>query len=296
MTRTPPRRVTALAAAKVNIGWRVGSRRPDGYHDVCGSIHTISLTDRLDAELGDDEPPGRGGVVVDAGGVRLRLRVDVGDLEVEGNLVVKAARSLAERSEARPTTIELQKSIPVTAGLGGGSADAAATLMALNQLWGARLTARDLLELSSSVGSDVPAILLGGLVHVSGRGERVRNLGAASAGVFVLGVGTERISAADAYAAFDGLDASPPASFHHNDLEAAACSIVPALEGRLEAMRTAAGLAFVAGSGPTVVAVASDEAHAHAIVERVRGSFENVLVAKPIDWGVRVVVGAKGGH
>lgn len=291
MTRRPPRRVTALAAAKVNVGWRVGSRRPDGYHDVCGLIHTISLADRLEAEVGSDEPPGAGGSVSDVGGAPLRLLVDDGELADADNLVVVAARRLGEAAEARPTTIDVRKSIPVAAGLGGGSADAAATLMALNQLWGARLIPRELVELGATVSSDVPALLLGGLVHVSGRGERVRGVGAATSGAFVLGVGHERVSAADAYETFDSITERPSAALSHNDLEGAACALVPPLRVRIEAMRAAAGNAFVSGSGPTVVAATADLTQARDVAGRVREVFADVLVAEPTDWGVRLVMG-----
>jgi 4-diphosphocytidyl-2-C-methyl-D-erythritol kinase len=168
-------------------------------------------------------------------------------------------------------------------------------LVGLNTVWGAGRTARQLVTLGAEIGSDVPGILHGGLVHVSGRGEVVRSAGAATGGWFVLGVGTEAITAADAYAA---LDAQPrtadPVSWHYNDLEAAACSLAPGLPPRLDAMRRAAGIAFVSGSGPTVVGVAADEAHARDVAARVRNTFVDVLVAHPVDWGVRLIVGGEG--
>jgi len=286
VTRALPRRVDAWGAAKVNIGWRVGSARPDGYHEVCGLLHTISLTDYLE-------------IVADDEGGDLPVRVVVpGHSALEGpvNLVAQAAAVLAERCKPRPTTIVVHKSIPIAAGLGGGSADAAAALVGLNTLWGAGRSARDLLRIGADVGSDVPGVLLGGLVHVSGRGEVVRNVGGASAGWFVLGVGDEHLATADAYAALDDIrrgDDGPSGvtSWHANELEAAACSLVGDLGRRLDAMRRAAGVAFVAGSGPTVVGVAADEAHARDVVARVRDTFTDVLVAQPIDWGVRVKVG-----
>lgn len=286
-----PTRVTAYAAAKVNVGWRVGTRRPDGYHDVCGVIQTVSLADRLTIECGEETAPGDGGCLVDVEGVPVRLRADPSDLEGPDNLVVRAAGVLAGRAAPRPTSIELGKSIPIAGGLGGGSADAAATLVALNVLWGGRLHARQLVELGAEVGSDVPALVLGGLVHVTGRGERVRRVGETGGYVFVLGIGPERVSAAEAYDTFDRIGRAPSDALHANDLEAAACSIVPGLTERVEAMRDAAGTAFVSGSGPTVVGVTATP-EAEAVAERVSATFDDVIVGAPTDWGVRLVMGA----
>ena len=284
MTRSLPRRVDVWGTAKVNIGWRVGGRRPDGYHDVNGLMHTISLTDRLEITVGaDGEVPAR--VVVPGHPA----------LEDGSNLVCVAAAALAHATDPPPTTIVVHKAIPVTAGLGGGSADAAAALVGLNTVWGAARTARQLLVLGAEIGSDVPGILHGGLVHVSGRGEVVRSAGAATGGWFVLGVGAEAITAADAYATLDAQPrTSAPGAWHHNDLEAAACALAPDLPRRLGAMRRAAGIAFVSGSGPTVVGVTADEAHARDVAARVRNTFADVLVAHPVDWGVRLVVGGEG--
>jgi 4-diphosphocytidyl-2-C-methyl-D-erythritol kinase len=285
MTRVPPRRVDVWGAAKVNIGWRVGSARPDGFHDVCGLIHTTSLTDHLE-------------VFVDEGGdgpVRV-LVPGHPDLEGPSNLVARAAETLAARAkDVPPTTVVVHKSIPVAAGLGGGSADAAAALVGLNTVWGAGCTARQLLDLGAGLGSDVPAILLGGFVHASGRGEVVRSIGSATAGCFVLGFGEEAVAARDAYERIDDIGGSEPMNglLHHNDLEAAALTLVPGLEGRLDAMRRAAGVAFVSGSGPSVVGVVADEAHARDVVARVRDTFSDVVVARPSDWGVRLRVGGE---
>jgi 4-diphosphocytidyl-2-C-methyl-D-erythritol kinase len=260
------RRVEAFAHAKVNIGWRVGARREDGYHDVVGLVQTISLADRMEF------------VADDGGGVRVSVP---GHAELEAsNLVLDAAR-LLERF-ARPTTITIDKQIPVAAGLGGGSADAAAALCALNVLWGAELPAQRLLELGAEIGSDVPALLLGGLVHVSGRGERVRRIGSTSGYGFVLGISEAGVSTAEAYRALDELPRVDSNRIEHNDLEAAACALVPGLTERVDAMRAACGIAFVSGSGPTVVGVSSD---AESASEAVRDVFDRVEVAEPCDSG-----------
>jgi 4-diphosphocytidyl-2-C-methyl-D-erythritol kinase len=280
-----------MAAAKINVGLHVGRLRSDGFHDVCGLVHTVSLIDRLEITVGQSER----GVLVDPA---LDLRVAVPrapELETPDNLVVRVARELAKRRSPPPTSIEVTKSIPIAAGLGGGSADAAAAIAALGVAWGLRLGPTDGIEIAARVSSDAPAIFAGGLVHVSGRGERVRRVGKASSGAFVLGISAERISAAEAYAAFDLLgDPAPAHAIEHNDLESAARTLVPALNDRVDALRDAgAHPVFVSGSGPTIVGVAESPSAADAIAARAAPAFERVEVVRPLSWGVRVEIGAQ---
>jgi len=259
-----PKRVAATAHAKVNIGWHVGARREDGYHDVHGLIQTISLADRIEFVSDDGD------------GVRVEVPGHP-ELEGEDNLVRAAARLLGE---VRPVLVTIDKRIPVAAGLGGGSADAAAALVALNVLWGRELSARRLVELGAEIGSDVPAMLCGGLVHVSGRGESVRRIGSTSGYSLVLGISEAAISTPDAYRAFDEGRRSTGARIEHNDLEAAAVSLHPGLAARLEVMREECGVAWVSGSGPTIVGIA-DEATA-----RIEAAFDRVDVVTPAASGV----------
>jgi 4-diphosphocytidyl-2-C-methyl-D-erythritol kinase len=269
------RRVEADAFAKVNIGWRVGAKRDDGYHEVSGVMQTISLSDHLMFEVSSGE------------GVRVVVPSHP-DLEGESNLVHAAARQVALHADPVPATVTIDKRIPIAAGLGGGSADAAAALLAFNVLWGAELSARKLVELGAEIGSDVPAILAGGLVHASGRGERVRRIGTTSGYAFVLGISDAHVSAADAYSVLGNPRHAErvfayPERFERNDLEAAACELVPGLSGRLHAMREACGVAFVSGSGPTVVGVTEQPDEA---VARIAGVFDRVEVASPTESGV----------
>src|SRR5437016_10219566 len=150
------------AHAKLNVFLRVLGRRADGYHEIESLIVPVSLADdvtvRLDPEL------------------RLSVRGELADSVPldEDNLVVRAARVLAATGGVDAgADIELEKRIPVAAGLGGGSADAAAALLALNELWGCGLEAGELLACGAKVGSDVPALLAGRPVLARGRGEGV---------------------------------------------------------------------------------------------------------------------------
>lgn len=298
--KAPPRRATVHGAAKINLGWRVGARREDGYHDVSGLLQSISLTDRLviSTDAGDSTDEGVG-FCFDLG-APVTLRVDTSpELESEDNLICRAAELIAYKTEPNmPTTIELSKRIPVAAGLGGGSADAAATLVGLNTIWGARLTASQLVEMGADIGSDVPAMLVGGLVHASGRGERAKRIGSYTGGWIVIGIGEERVSTAAAYEALDrlGPDGARPIAIHHNDLQRATLELVPGLRDRLDAMRDAAGVAFVSGSGPAVIGVVESEDAAELVRSRVAGAFNEVVVAQPVDWGVRLVLSADTGQ
>lgn len=152
------------AHAKINLTLEVLGKRPDGYHEIVSIIQTVGLYDTLILELADD----------------LFLESDTPDMVTDDNLILKAATMLKEiTGVSQGARIMLQKSIPVSAGLGGGSSDAAAALVGLNRLWGGD-PSRDVLQgIAARLGSDVPFFLRGGTAMVHGRGELVRPLPAA---------------------------------------------------------------------------------------------------------------------
>ena len=153
-----------LAPAKLNLYLEVGAKRPDGYHDVDSIFQAITLHDEIEFRRAD--------------GGRLELE-EVGIAEAEKNLVYRAAWKLRERffrSGPLPgARIRLRKRIPEGAGLGGGSSDAAASLIALSIVWGIPARPEDLLPLAAELGSDVPFFLVGGTARCCGRGERVES-------------------------------------------------------------------------------------------------------------------------
>lgn len=152
---------TALAFAKLNLTLEVLGRRNDGYHEVRTILQTIDLADRLEVRPYHT----------------LRVECDDPALGGEANLVWKAAMALAKRRDLRPqVSIFIQKHIPVAMGLGGGSSDAAATLVALNHLWGLSMTTEELSQVAAGLGSDVPFFLWGGTALAEGRGEQIRPL------------------------------------------------------------------------------------------------------------------------
>jgi 4-diphosphocytidyl-2-C-methyl-D-erythritol kinase len=187
----PGRIFRGEAPAKINRELRVGGRRPDGYHEIRSRIVSIDLADSIEVA------PGRGLELACAG-----LEVPPG----ESNLVVRAARALADRV-GRPADarIRLTKRVPVGAGLGGGSSDAARTLVLLSRLWDSELAEEDLESVAASIGSDVPFFLVGGEADVAGRGEIVTPLPDSPAVELLLLVPPFPLSTAEVYSARDRL-------------------------------------------------------------------------------------------
>ena len=160
-----------LAPAKVNLVLEVLGKRDDGYHEIRSLVQTISLCDVIYLEPSDV----------------VSLECTESGLLTFENLVVQAAELLKRTSGCeKGVKIKLEKQIPWGAGLGGGSSDGATTLLALNKLWGLKLTTSDLVRLAAVLGSDMPFFIHGGTALIEGRGEKVASLAASTAGWFVL--------------------------------------------------------------------------------------------------------------
>jgi 4-diphosphocytidyl-2C-methyl-D-erythritol kinase len=178
----------AEAPAKINRELRVGARRPDGFHEIRSRFCTIDLADRLEIENAESLEITCAGLPVPEG---------------DSNMVARAATGLAEELGISPRArIRLEKRIPVGAGLGGGSADAAVTLLLLSRLWDSPLSAAGLSDVAARVGSDVPFFLHGGEADVTGRGERVTPREDGPARELLLLVPPFSISTGDVYAAY----------------------------------------------------------------------------------------------
>lgn len=164
MAEARPRRVVLAARAKINLGLEILGKRPNGYHEIRTLMQSIGLADQLE-------------IMPRAAG-RLRLECPDSDLpEDEQNLVFRAAVLLRELAGVRGgARLVLRKRIPVGSGLGGGSSDAAATLVGLNRVWGVRLPHRELVRIGARLGSDVPFFIRGGTQLAEGRGERLTRL------------------------------------------------------------------------------------------------------------------------
>lgn len=233
--------MTLEAHAKINLTLEVLGVRPDGYHDLRSVVVPVLLHDDVVLEPADD--------------VSVEMS---GDLPQERNLAWKAAQALRRATGCRKgVRIRLVKRIPAGAGLGGGSADAAAVLNGLNGLWGLSLPKDRLCAIGAEVGSDVPALVLGGPVLMEGRGERVAPLADSPLKDFplpdlsrlVLRTPPVFVSTPRVFAEFRDSDRGLGA----NDLQPAACRLHPEIAAALEALR-AEGCTGVrmSGSGSSV--------------------------------------------
>ncbi|SMO61790.1 4-diphosphocytidyl-2-C-methyl-D-erythritol kinase [Geodermatophilus aquaeductus] len=301
--------VSAHAPAKINVSLAVGPLREDGYHDLQTVYLAVSLLDTVTVRRAEG------------------LSVTVTGEGAEGpdpvptdrrNLVWRAAELLAEHAGVAPdAAIAVEKAIPAAAGLAGGSADAAAALVALDALWGTHATRGDLTALAARLGSDVPFSLAGGVALGSGRGERLTPVLARRPWHWVLGLADGGLSTPAVYAELDRLRAegrlpdgaafpSPEpvvaalrsgpvealAAALANDLQAPAVSLRPALRRALRgAIDAGAAAAVVSGSGPTVAALAADEDAAVrlAAVLAGEGLFRTVRVVHGPVPGARLV-------
>lgn len=273
------RRLALSAAAKVNLVLEVLGRRADGYHEIATVMQTVDLSDRL--------------ILEDADTIACRA-TGFGVPTDDRNLAVRAARALAEAAgTARGVRITLDKRIPVAAGLGGGSSDAAATLIGLNRLWRLRWPAARLAEVAVTLGMDVPFFLRGGTALATGRGEKLEavpgtglalvlvnpRFGSSTAEVYgrvTPEVYTDGMRARAVLGALRSRRPARVATALYNGLEAAAAPQHPEI-GRMRAALLAAGAlgAALSGSGPTVFGVARSFEQARQIRARLaRGSWE----------------------
>jgi 4-diphosphocytidyl-2-C-methyl-D-erythritol kinase len=274
------------AHAKINVFLRVISAREDGYHEIESLVVPISLAD---------------GVVVRPAE---ELRVEISGepaLSAGGlNLALVAALALADVCpDAAGAVVEIEKRIPVAGGLGGGSADAAATLLALNELWGCEADPAALEEIGERIGSDVPAMLSGEPVLMGGRGERLVPAEVPSFHWVLLRFGFG-VRSPDAYRWWDedGADTGPdpdlllaaatsgdaealgPLLF--NDLERPVAARHPEIGEAARGLVESGALgAVMSGSGSSVIGLARDEGHARVLAAGFEGA--EPVVGPPVD-------------
>jgi 4-diphosphocytidyl-2-C-methyl-D-erythritol kinase len=280
--------VTARVPAKVNLQLAVGPVRPDGYHPLVTVFHAVSLFDEVTVRSAE-----RTSIAV-TGENAAEVPKDRTNLAWRAAAAVAAAAG--RKSRAAAVRIEIRKRIPVAAGLAGGSADAAATLVACNELWQAGLSAAELHQLAGELGSDVPFALLGGTAVGRGRGEELTRALASGDYHWALAFAADGLSTAAVYATCDRLRAAraesdAPALSNElmaalrsgdpaavgpllsNDLQPAALSLQPALRRTLAAGREYGALgAIVSGSGPTCAFLAKGAAHAREIAVALTGA------------------------
>ena len=266
--------VTVRVPAKVNLQLSVGPREANGYHNLVSVFQAVSIFD----DVTITKSHAGSGVTISVTGEQTH-----GVPEDGSNLAVKAAHLIAEKFDIDVDVhIEVKKSIPVAGGMAGGSADAAATLVAMDALYKLEATREELLELGGQLGSDVPFMIAGGTAVGTGRGDQLT--AALSRGTYhwVFALSTVGLSTPAVYSECDRMRAEleiadPKVSDSlmqallsgdpelvgralTNDLQNPACSLRPALSLILEVGRDYGALgAIVSGSGPTVAFLVADE-------------------------------------
>ena len=289
----PPRPVTVRAHAKINLDLRVLGTRPDGFHELRTVFQALALHDTIECI------PRSGPFAIECGTAGVPLD--------RSNLVWRAAealwRSLRREGQVRDVLVRLDKRIPLQGGLGGGSTDAAAALLALAWFWRVPLRPTQLVDVAATLGADVPFFLSGGTVLGLGRGDEIYPLADLPRHWVVLLVPGFGVSTADAYGWYDHereLARGPVvreaqhvpgpwpsrAAQMINDLEAPIGRHHPEIEQMKTALRRAGALAAaMSGSGSTVFGLFQKRRDAVAAVERLTGSGWRVILTESLGRG-----------
>ncbi len=278
------------AYAKVNLTLDVLGKREDGYHDIKSVMQTISLRDDIEIDVGTGKP--------------WRLLCDKEDIPTdERNLAWKAAKLFFDTTGKDPDGLEIRivKRIPAQAGLGGGSADAAAVLRALNRHYDAPFSLPALAELSGKIGSDIPFCVLCGTAVAEGRGEKLRPLPNMPDCIFVVCKPDFSVSTPELYRVIDekqiGIHPNHTAmesAILAGDLGAVAqnlCNVFDPIvtENHLELnyiksiFNSYGAVGFqMTGSGSAVFAIVDSFEYAAVICNMLRDNYPNVYIAKPV--------------
>jgi 4-diphosphocytidyl-2-C-methyl-D-erythritol kinase len=297
--------VRVRVPAKINLHLGVGPLRADGYHELNTVYHAISLFDELRVSPGDT----------------LTLTMEgeaAGELALdETNLVIRAARALAAHARIPAhARLHLRKTIPLAGGLAGGSADAAAALLACDLLWGTGLSRDELAVIGAQLGSDIPFLLHGGTALGTGHGEAISPiLARPTTWHWVLAIADGGLATPDVYRELDRLRERSwaPAGLESpddlmtalrqrnpevlgaalgNDLQPAALALRPELADVLKAGYDAGAVTgIVSGSGPTCVFLATDAGHAERVAAGLNaaGACREARTARGPMPGARVI-------
>jgi 4-diphosphocytidyl-2-C-methyl-D-erythritol kinase len=283
--------VTIRAHAKINLDLRVLGMRPDGFHELRTVFQALALHDTIRCV------PRQGPFAIECSAAGVPLD--------ESNLIWRAAqtlwRSLRRRGPVRDIVVQLEKQIPLQAGLGGGSADAAATLMALAHAWRLSVKPSQLTDIAAYIGSDVPFFLSGGTALGLGRGEEVYPLADLPRHWIVLLIPGFGVSTSEAYGWYDAereLSRAPREPQHVpgpwpsraaqmiNDLEAPIAAHHPEIDQMKAALKRAGAVAAaMSGSGSTVFGLFQKRREAVMAAERLKGSGWRVILTESLGRG-----------
>ena len=290
--------VSASAPGKINIFFKVGALKSDGYHDVLSIYQALDIRETV--------------TVADSSRWKVSVSGALSDEQIaavptgEDNLVVRAAKSigqLANLTRVSELSFEITKNVPVAGGMGGGSADAAAAMLAVDELWDTQVDGEALMKAAAELGADIPFALLGGTAIGIGRGDKLDPIDYVQKLHWVLvpmdaGLSTPRVYAKldemraakgqdptlvpvpeVPYELIDALvhgDAREVAKHLHNDLQEAAVALMPELSITMHAGLAAGALAaMVSGSGPTIAMLAESEEAAESIANHL--AFEGYI-------------------
>ena len=290
--------VSASAPGKINIFFKVGALKSDGYHDVLSVYQALDIRETVK--------------VADSSRWRVSVSGALSEEQIaavptgEDNLVVRAAKSigqLANLTRVSELSFEITKNVPVAGGMGGGSADAAAAMLAVDELWDTQVDGEALMKAAAELGADIPFALLGGTAIGIGRGDKLDPIDDVQKLHWVLvpmdaGLSTPRVYAKldemraakgqdptlvpvpeVPYELIDALvhgDAREVAKHLHNDLQDAAVALMPELSITMHAGLAAGALAaMVSGSGPTIAILAESEEAAESIANHL--AFEGYI-------------------
>ena len=309
--RFAARTVRVRAPGKVNVSLNVGPLRPDGYHSVASVYLAVSLYEEV-AATRTDAP----GITVS---IAPSSTLDLDGAEIpldERNLAYKAAAIMRDVSEnATGVHLEITKRVPVAGGMGGGSADAAATLLACDALWDSGLSREELAHLAAELGADVPFALLGGTAVGLGVGDELSPALAKAQMDWVLVCADYGLSTPEVFHTLDrlrnseGVDIPEPLEVDAkilqalrdgnpdalskvlvNDLQRAAIELAPQLRDTIGIGESSGALAgIVSGSGPTVALLAHDPRAAEGLAEDLRHLGHNALAVHGPVPGARII-------
>ena len=258
------------AYAKLNLSLKITGKRSDGYHDIDSIMQSISLHDEVDLKI-----------------IGSGIKVHCSIPGIENNTAQKAAELLfAEAKIKSGVNIQIKKNIPISTGLGGGSADAAATLIGLNKLFDLNLHRDKLLEIGAKIGSDVPFCLVGGTARCTGRGEKMEKINPQTGSAFMLAIPKVKVSTKIVYEKYDETGACPS----ENALEKAAFSLFPEIGKMKRTLDRTTGQDWkMSGSGPTLYIVLRDLSEAEKYQDAA-GNLDAVYhVAKRMETGVEII-------
>jgi 4-diphosphocytidyl-2-C-methyl-D-erythritol kinase len=258
------------AYAKLNLSLKIVGKRPDGYHDIDSLMQSVSLHDEIDITASDS-------------GIKVKCSIP----GIEDNSAYKAAQLLLDEAKIKSgVLIQIKKNIPLSAGLGGGSADAAATLIGVNKLFNLNLHRDKLLDIGQKIGSDVPFCLVGGTARCTGRGERVEKVNPQTGSAFMLVIPAIKVPTKAVYERLDDVGAGTS----NNALEKAAVSLFPEIGRIREKLNRATGQEWkMSGSGPALYLVLGDLSEAEKYLGSLSGLNAVHHVVKRMDAGADII-------